>query len=148
MAYQPYQYPGYPTYYQPPVPDQLAQLRQAQAQPQMIQQPVNIPQPVTGNIIWVQGEPGAKAYLVAAGNTVPLWDSENQVIYLKTVDASGVPSMRVLDYTERNQAQAPKQPPQIDLTQYITRDELEDILAERLKRPAKSTNKKEETDNG
>ncbi len=53
-------------------------------------------------IIWVQGEAGAKSYLVAPNNTVQLWDSENQVIYLKSADASGMPSMKVLDYTIRD----------------------------------------------
>lgn len=160
MAYPTYQYPGYQPipYYPQPVPDQLAQLRQNQMQqsmmqgPQMPQQPVQaIPQPQqtdTGGIIWVQGDAGAKAYMVAPGNTVPLWDSEDQVIYLKSVDMSGMPSMRVLDYTERSSMQPQRQEqaaPKIDLTPYITRDELEAILAERLKRPARSNKQKEDT---
>lgn len=52
-------------------------------------------------LIWVQGEAGAKSYLVGPGQTVALWDSEAQVIYLKSADASGMPSMKVLDYTIR-----------------------------------------------
>lgn len=55
-------------------------------------------------IIWVQGEAGAKSYLVAPNNTVQLWDSESQTIYLKSADASGMPSMRILDYTIRDNA--------------------------------------------
>lgn len=53
-------------------------------------------------IIWVSGEAGAKAYMVAPNNTVQLWDSEAQVIYLKSADASGMPSIKVLDYTIRD----------------------------------------------
>ena len=53
------------------------------------------------DMIWVQGESGAKAYLVAPNTTVTLWDSENPIIYLKTANNTGVPSMRILDYTER-----------------------------------------------
>ena len=53
-------------------------------------------------IIWVQGEAGAKSYMVAPNNTVQLWDSESQTIYLKSADASGMPSMRILDYTIRS----------------------------------------------
>jgi hypothetical protein len=53
-------------------------------------------------IIWVSGEAGAKAYLVAPNTTVQLWDSEAQTIYLKSADASGMPSMKVLDYTIRD----------------------------------------------
>ena len=55
-------------------------------------------QPQNG-IIWVSGEAGAKAYLVAPNTTVQLWDSEAQRIYLKSADASGMPSIKVLDYT-------------------------------------------------
>ena len=71
--------------------------------PAQIQQPVANPaqQPAQGGLIWVQGEAGAKSYLVAPNSTVQLWDSEAQVIYLKSADASGMPSMKVLDYTIR-----------------------------------------------
>jgi hypothetical protein len=54
------------------------------------------------NLIWVQGEAGAKSYLVAPNTTVQLWDSEAQVIYLKSADASGMPSLKILDYTIRD----------------------------------------------
>lgn len=63
------------------------------------------PQTQSNSIIWVQGEAGAKSYMVAPGNTVQLWDSENQVIYLKSADASGMPSIKTLDYTIREMPQ-------------------------------------------
>ena len=70
---------------------------------QTMQMPIQpTPQKPTNDIIWVQGEAGAKGYLVAPNNTVVLWDTENPVIYVKTADGSGIPSMRVLDFTERN----------------------------------------------
>ena len=53
-------------------------------------------------IIWVQGEAGAKSYLVAPNTTVQLWDSESQRIFLKSADASGMPSMKVLEYTVKD----------------------------------------------
>lgn len=56
------------------------------------------------NLIWVQGEAGAKSYLVAPNSTVTLWDAESQVIYLKSADASGMPSMKILDYKIRDNA--------------------------------------------
>ena len=62
----------------------------------------NYPQTPTSGITWVQGEAGAKSYLVAPNCTVQLWDSERPTIYLKSADGSGMPSMRVLDYTERS----------------------------------------------
>ena len=56
--------------------------------PQMMQS-----QEQTGPI-WVQGEAGAKSFLVGPGKTVALWASEAQVIYLKSADPSGMPSMK------------------------------------------------------
>lgn len=67
-------------------------------------QNMNQPQQSSSQLIWVQGEAGAKSYLLSPGNTVALWDSEAQTIYLKSADASGMPSMRVLDYTIREDA--------------------------------------------
>ena len=74
---------------------------------QPIQQPIQQPvQPQQNGMIWVQGEAGAKSYLVAPNTTAQLWDSEAQVIYIKSADASGMPSIKVLDYTIRD-AQKP-----------------------------------------
>ena len=63
------------------------------------------PQPTRQNvgITWVSGEAGAKAYLLAPNTTIALWDSETQVIYLKSADASGMPTIKTLDYTVRDQ---------------------------------------------
>ena len=66
-----------------------------QAQPQPPQQTQ------TQSLIWVQGEAGAKSYLVAPNSTVTLWDSEQSVIYIKSADASGMPSIKTLDYKIR-----------------------------------------------
>lgn len=79
---------GFPMGYQQMYPQYY------QAQPVTPQQTGNSP-------IWVQGEAGAKSYLVAPNTTVALWDSEAQVIYLKSADPSGMPQMKVLDYTIR-----------------------------------------------
>lgn len=82
-------------------------------------------------IIWVQGEAGAKSYLVAPNTTVQLWDSESQTIYLKSADATGMPSIKTLDYTIReSQNTIPHiaQPTMPDLSKYVTWDELEEKL--------------------
>lgn len=118
MAYN--NYYGNPYYQQPyyygnngASPDMLNQMKGQYQQPIPQPQPMPAQMPLqnqptnTNDIIWVQGEAGAKAYLVAPNNTVTLWDSESPTIYLKTADANGVPSMRVLDFTERTQ-NAPK----------------------------------------
>lgn len=95
---------------------------QPQYQTPTIQQPQ---QPTNNGIIWVQGEAGAKSYLVAPNNTVQLWDSEEQVIYLKSADASGMPSMKVLDYTIRNANPSSVVPAAVQAEdKYVTKEEL------------------------
>lgn len=83
-------------------------------------------QPSQNSIIWVQGEAGAKSYLVAPNTTVQLWDSEQQVIYLKSADASGMPSMKVIDYTVRG-AELPNTALSEFDNKFISRDEF-DVL--------------------
>lgn len=80
-------------------------------QPYQPQQFNNYNYPSNNNLTWVTGEAGAKSYLVAPNSTATLWDSEAQVIYLKSADASGMPSMKILDYTIRdNGANTPNKP--------------------------------------
>lgn len=74
---------GYPMGYQP-----------LQVQPS--------PQPQQG-INWVQGIAGAKAFMVAPGQTAFLMDSEGQTFYMKSADQSGMPTLRVFDFQERTQ---------------------------------------------
>lgn len=118
----------FPASYQPIYyPQQLQQLQQYQqfSQPQI--QP-NSNQQSNSSIIWVQGEAGAKSYMVLPNTTVQLWDSESQVIYLKSADASGMPSMKVLDYTIRDSS-TPQQTPQVmeNKVDYVTREELNEF---------------------
>lgn len=54
------------------------------------------------NRVWVQGEEGAKSFLVAPNSEVELWDSERQSIYIKTADMNGIPSTVTLDYVIRD----------------------------------------------
>ena len=110
MASYPY-YGNYNQFYQPPLQDNLAQMRSNQymQMPQMqpmqsMQQAQN--QQSSNGIIWVQGEEGAKAYMVAPGNSVLLMDSENSAFYIKSSDNSGMPMpLRIFDYVERNAKQ-------------------------------------------
>ena len=64
----------------------------------------NINQQQNNPIIWIQGIESAKAYQTAPNSTVVLFDSEEQVIYIKSADMQGRPSMRILDYTIRSDA--------------------------------------------
>lgn len=81
-------------------------------------------------IIWVQGEAAAKSYLIAPNSTVPLWDSEDKIIYLKSADPAGMPSMKVLEYKIRGEEE-PKPAPE-----YVTKADF-DALAEKVKELSK-----------
>lgn len=56
-----------------------------------------------GGITWAQGEAGAKSFPVAPGNSLAIFDSENDgIFYIKSVDISGMPlPLRTFDYIER-----------------------------------------------
>lgn len=128
MPYIPYGYQ--PGYYGQAMPDQLAQLRQNAYQQPMMGQAAQQTQG-TPSIIWVQGEEGAKAYMVAAGNSVLLMDSENSAFYIKSTDASGMPlPLRVFDYKERTTAaKTPPQTAQQTGVEFVTRAEFDALAA-------------------
>ena len=121
-----------PTYYNPtPARQDVPQYNQ---QYQPMAQTVQAPQNNNG-LIWVNGEVGAKSYLVAPGNTVMLMDAENSTFYLKSADASGMPMpLRIFDYKERQNATTSDfKAPTSDFTEldgkYITREEFERRMA-------------------
>ena len=138
--YQPnygYQYPYYGA--QPPMADNLAQLRMnanqmqnAVVQPSIPSQPM---QQQSSQIIWVSGEAGAKSYLVAPGNTVMLLDAENSVFYLKSADASGMPlPLRIFDYKERTTTAQQAfggvvTGESVNLDNFVTRKEFDELKA-------------------
>lgn len=144
MPYIPYGYQ--PSYYGQAMPDQLAQLRQNAYQQPMMGQSAQQTQG-TPSIIWVQGEEGAKAYMVAAGNSVLLMDSENSAFYIKSTDASGMPlPLRVFDYKERTTAaKTPPQTAQQPGVEFVTRAEF-DALAARCAALEKQEPAKSETE--
>ena len=75
-----------------------------QNQMQMQQMPVaQQPMNPTNDMIWVLNESEATSYPVAPNTTVTLWDKNEPTIYIKSVNAQGVPSMRILDFAERTQ---------------------------------------------
>lgn len=99
-----------PTYYEPAQQNPMGQFNQQFQQPmsQPIQQAPMQTQP-TNDFLWVLNENEATSYPVAPNNTVTLWDKNLPTIYIKSVNAQGVPSMRILDFTERS-ATATKTP--------------------------------------
>lgn len=129
-------YLPYPSIHQP-YPDRLAQLQN------QYQQAVNVPQmvptsmsgatpQVNQGLLWVQGEAGAKSYLVAPNTTVLLMDSEASRFYLKSTDGAGMPNLRTFEYTEVSQ-NAPQALNSRDFNfddKYVTRDEYEALKSQ------------------
>ena len=164
--YQPnygYQYPYYCA--QPPMADNLAQLRMnsnqmqnAVTQPPMPSQPMQAqPAQQSSQIIWVSGEAGAKSYLVAPGNTVMLLDAENSVFYLKSADASGMPlPLRIFDYKERTTAAQQAfggsvAAETVNLDNFVTRKEFDELKASIASQPTPKKTKNnltEDAENG
>lgn len=60
---------------------------------------------------WVDGEVGARAYQIPPGTppgvTIPLWDTNDMVIYLKSTNAMGMPNplQKLRYYPEENKQQ-------------------------------------------
>lgn len=87
-------------------------------------------------IMWVQGEAGAKSYLVGAGQSVLLMDSESSRFYIKSTDNSGMPMpLRVFEYKEIN-TQTPVVAPEAG-QKYVTHDELKQWTDDLLGRIAR-----------
>lgn len=105
MAYPNFYNGGYyPQYQNGAVPNMLNQYKgqyQPTMHPQMVQPMQTAPTP-TNDMLWVLNENEATFYPVAPNNSVVLWDKNKATIYVKSVNAQGVPSMRVLDFTERS----------------------------------------------
>ncbi len=104
--------------YQPyPYQDQLNQLRSIPPYQRMDQNGLN----------WVQGEAGAKSWIVPPGGTALLMDSENQRFYLKSADMTGVPAMRTFEYVEVG-TQKPQEQPQTP--KFVTMEEFTEFRNE------------------
>ena len=129
MAYGNYFPQGYP-YYQPMQQTPLQAQNTASGQPQ-------------NAILWVQGLEAAKAYPVAPGSNVLLMDSDDSRFFIKSADQSGMPSLRVFQYSEiTGQEHRQKEPEHPDLSMYVTHEELEKALAALV--PKKKEAKKNE----
>ena len=92
------------------------------------QQSSALQQPRTNEFAWVQGEAGAKAFIVPPGMTCWLMDSESPTFYMKTTDVNGMPQpLRIFDFKERTETVKQEQP-------YVTREEMKAYIDELLKK--------------
>ena len=127
--YAPFYRTGYFNPMQAPTMPTMAE-NQGQFVPQY-QQPMTQTNPVpmsqpTNDMIWVLNENEATSYPVGLNNSVVLWDKNNPTIYIKSVNAQGIPSMRILDFTERTQ-NTPQTPVEHTCKcgdNFVTKDEL------------------------
>lgn len=98
-------------------------MRYQQPQTQPYYQPLAaIPQQQTQEgLIRVTGIEGAKAYPVAPNSVVPLFDADRDVLYVKSADAGGFPTIRAFTFAPmQDVAQKPEQ-------EYVTRQEFEEL---------------------
>lgn len=118
MAYN-YYFPqnSYPQYY-----------GNQQMPPQVPQMPSNAPQNSMNGITWVLGENAAKSFPVGAGQTVVLMDREEPVMYMKSVDQSGMPlPLRIFDITERTAQHTESVVTKSETPDYVSRSEFENF---------------------
>ena len=78
--------------------------------PQMVPQQSMSPAPAVEEMKWVEGEIGAKAYQMPPGlapnKPIPLWDSTDTNIFLKSWGPMGIPNpLQKLHYTIEDQQQ-------------------------------------------
>ena len=85
------------------------------------QQPMAaIPQQQPEGLIRVTGVEGARAYPVPPNSTVPLFDADRDVLYVKSTDAGGFPTIRAFTF-------APMQETPTQQPEYVTRQEFNEL---------------------
>lgn len=93
------------------------------------QMPQNSVQNSSNGITWVLGENAAKSFPVGAGQTVVLMDREEPIMYMKSVDQSGMPlPLRIFDITERtSEKQSSNVTKEVTTNDYVSRKEFDEF---------------------
>lgn len=141
-ATYPQMYPQYQQGYQMPQYQPMQGVQNIYQQP--VQQQGMSPPTVHADIVQVSGEQEAMNYPVAAGQSQMMLAKDDSAIYVKTAFANGQSTLNVF-------VKRPPEPPQkpVDMTAYVTHDELESRLAALAasaaqNAPVKKTTKKEQ----
>lgn len=113
MAYNPALYSPQPM----PSPMPTAQPWYLQAQQQHAIQPVN-------GLVSVTGIEGAKAYQMPPNSSMPLFDGNEDLLYVKTTDAAGYPTIKAFRFEPVEQAAATTTPP----ADYVPRAEFDELV--------------------
>lgn len=100
-----------------------------QMPPQPPQMPQNSVQNTSNGITWVLGENAAKSFPVGAGQTVVLMDREEPIMYMKSVDQSGMPlPLRIFDITERtSERQSANATKNVSTNDFVSRKEFDEF---------------------
>lgn len=97
------------------------------------QQPTNmnwsyqpsVTQPING-LVSVTGIEGAKAYQLPPNSSMPLFDGDNDILYVKTTDAAGYPTIKTFRFEPLEQVpQAPEQG-----ADYVQRPEFDALVTQ------------------
>lgn len=107
---------------------------------QMPMQPTQQQESRQNNIIWVKGKENARSMQLPPNSTVILLDNEVGKFYIKTTDDIGLGKLRIFSYIEEPDIQQSQQDnsnsnsvsstPELDLSNYVTKDELSKIIKE------------------
>lgn len=123
MVNYPQQYPYYQSY---------PAYQQQYQQPMQVQQPVVMQQQPSQNQIlaWVKDEKEAVDYPLTAGQSIFLMTQSEDYLYAKSCDQLGKTTFmkkRLIDETD-------SQEQKVDLRDYIRREEIEDLITDRIQR--------------
>lgn len=76
----------------------------------------------------VTGIDGAKAYQMTPNSTVALFDNNEDIMYIKTTDGAGFPTIRTFSFNEVTHTTQQ----QVSNNEYVTRDEFNKLKEELL----------------
>lgn len=95
------------------------------------------------SLIRVTGIDGAKAFQMPANSSVALFDGENDLMYIKSTDGAGFPTIRTFRFEE-------VQPTSVSATnEYMTRQEVEEYVKQLIsteRTAGKSNSRKSKVD--
>lgn len=85
----------------------------------------------TEQLHWVENQAQAEAYMVGAGNTVTLWDSKQNRIYVKSTNEQGIPvPMAIYEYKDITNDVAKESTG----NNYVTADQIEELVSKAIDR--------------
>lgn len=130
MAYYQNPYYGYYPQAQPIMP--MIYPQQMVEQPQQNTQPQQTNNSMNSYMVWVQGKAGAQSYPVGRGTTLPLFDSEGDYLYIKSVDSNGIPlplvTKVISDPPIEVKAEVVDSTPQVDMSDYVTKQSYDELM--------------------